>query len=668
MSRRVSFLAVLLYGVLRASAARADAPVAPTLPSPAAASAAPAAPAAADAASLSAPARAKDPNRVTFALVVTNNKSLTLSRPDLRYADDDGAKYYELFRMLAPEENVSLLTTFDRDTSRAFPDLGAKVVAPEKRQVLARFADVARRVGEAKAAGKQVDFYFVFAGHGDVDQGKGFLELEGGRLVSDELEALVRAVPSTRTHVILDSCNAFFVLNARKPGGRRFATGAEAGERLNHALPNVGVFLSTSAEAETFEWSELGAGIFSHAVRSGLSGAADANADGDVTYEELAAFVATASKRIKNARFRPNVFARGPSGRSDEPLFRTRYASGKRFTVEPTFPRLTLRDADEVPWIDAHFEAGAARTLVIPARVAQNATLDVVDGSGAHVRHPTRVNDDVLAVEASTANTVLAARGPGDLFRNLFADPFGPKALAEYKDGVAREPPPVYGVAAEDVARMNELLFHAAETARASRQQQALGLAGLAALYGGTGAILLAGGRDESRSLGTTTLVGSAAPLVFAGWSLLRSSREEKDYAWFRGARGVPSADFMAEAEAKLFALARRDREERRFWRVMGSVVGGIYTSAMLGATIALASSDDNRSVAGLAAVATVGVGLGFALPVIGTFSPTYTERMAEIWLRDPSRLKDAPSPRETSSFTIRPTFAGSGVGLGGTF
>ena len=43
------------------------------------------------------------PARSVFALVVTSNKSQKLSRPDLHYADDDGARYYELFRTMAPE-------------------------------------------------------------------------------------------------------------------------------------------------------------------------------------------------------------------------------------------------------------------------------------------------------------------------------------------------------------------------------------------------------------------------------------------------------------------------------------------------------------------------------------------------------------------------------------
>src|SRR5262249_25541258 len=150
--------------------------------------------------------------------------------------------------------------------------------------------ELAGRIRREQAAGKDTDFYFVYAGHGDVDRGRGFLELRDGAFTSDDLERLLKRVAATRSHVILDSCNSFFVINSRKPGGTRFATPEDATRSLSARLPNVGVFLSTSAEAEVFEWSELQSGIFSHAVRSGLAGAADANGDGVVSYQELAAF------------------------------------------------------------------------------------------------------------------------------------------------------------------------------------------------------------------------------------------------------------------------------------------------------------------------------------------------------------------------------------------
>ena len=158
-------------------------------------------------------------------------------------------------------------------------------------------------------------FYFVFAGHGDVDGGRGFLELADSAFTSEDVEGLLRTVGADEAHVILDSCNSFFVINPRKPGGRRFATPKDAAERAGQAAPPTwACFCPPAPSPEVFEWSELQSGVFSHAVRSGLMGAADANRDGRVSYEELAAFVETAAAEIKNPAYRPKVFARGPNG------------------------------------------------------------------------------------------------------------------------------------------------------------------------------------------------------------------------------------------------------------------------------------------------------------------------------------------------------------------
>ena len=78
----------------------------------------------------------------------------------------------------------------------------------------------------------------------------------------------------------------------------------------------MGVFLSTSADGEAFEWSEIQSGIFSHVVRSGLLGGADADGDGQVSYLELAAFVDTATTDVRNPNMRPHVFSRGACPRA----------------------------------------------------------------------------------------------------------------------------------------------------------------------------------------------------------------------------------------------------------------------------------------------------------------------------------------------------------------
>jgi hypothetical protein len=70
------------------------------------------------------------PARTVFALIVTSNHGVSGAQPDLHYADDDGVKYLELFRMLAPEANVVLHTELDRDTERLYPWARSIVRAP----------------------------------------------------------------------------------------------------------------------------------------------------------------------------------------------------------------------------------------------------------------------------------------------------------------------------------------------------------------------------------------------------------------------------------------------------------------------------------------------------------------------------------------------------------
>jgi hypothetical protein len=120
----------------------------------------------------------------------------------------------------------------------------------------------------------------------------------------------------------------------------------------------------------------------------------------------------------------------------------------------------------------------------------------------------------------------------------------------------------------------------------------------------------------------------------------------------------------MSTAEAKLFALAKRDREERLFWRWFGIVYGGSITAAY-GIMAAHDAIRGDGSFAFTYGAAGFTVGLMIALPVIGTFTPTQSERMAEIWARDPSRAR---LESKRSDFSIKPLFGGTSVGLAGTF
>ena len=619
------------------------------------------------------------PRRSTFALVVTNNHSIELGRPDLRYADDDGVKYAEVFRMLAPPENVHLLTELDRDTSMLHPELLGKTPAPTRAAVAAIAAGIARAVGEARGRGEEVDFYFVFAGHGDVDGGKGFLELRDARFDADDLTALLKSIPATRSHVILDSCNSFFVLNARKPGGRRVAVPEEAAESLKKRLPDTGVFLSTSAEAEVFEWSELQSGIFSHAVRSGLLGAADANLDGVVTYDELAAFVEIASSRVKNPLYRPKVFARGPHGRGDEAIFALGSARGARLELDasPSL-RLTVRDGEDVPWIDVHKEEGTRVVLRLPESLSARISLEEreVTEQGSRVLRRSGFagapDDRPLRLADATPASSGAVRGPDEALRMLFGAPFGPRALAARKASLSQEQPEVFGVSREDVERMRLMLAQVSDLERGRRTLGGATLltASAAALGAGIGVRVAAEHERGALGFAYTYMGLGLLGVGGAAYALVSPSAGEQIYGDFTAgiAAAGPgdAARVFARTEARLHELAGRYRLRRH----LALATGIALTTAAGAGTIAVAATAGASSPGALPKPVQVTL-LGtytmlFGLVTLPNLFPQPIERMVDLWDTDPSLTR---IPRVSiSGLSVVPAPHAVSVGVSGAF
>jgi len=475
---------------------------------------------------LSAPASRGAPpvRRATFAVVIGNNRSLGSRRPDLHYADDDAAKYFAILRTIAPD-GVSLLADFDEDTARLFPEARTRAMAPTRAELLRVGHELTARVEASVRAGNETDLYFVFAGHGDVDEGTGFIELADARFTSADLEQWLRAIPFTRAHVILDSCNSFFMLGERKPGGRYYATSEDAARSLSLRLPNVGVFLSTSAEGESFEWSEIQSGVFSHVVRSGLLGAADADGDGVVSYLELAAFVATATADVPNPNMRPHVFSRGPGGRDEQPIIRTQGRSGVRaFRLSDAAPmRIRLRDRESLPVLDANEEAGTALDITLPEEWTDGA---VIERAGSGVSPSSQL--EAFAVPSTSDVTLAslqpiaprgAARGPAEIFQKLFTRPFGPHALAAYEAEAKAAVPAVYGVSREDAARMDLLLGEIERAERGQRQFTGLVFLGAGAVLAVAGSSILSfGGSLDGQTRGSASFDAGLDLAVGALW------------------------------------------------------------------------------------------------------------------------------------------------------
>jgi hypothetical protein len=575
-----------------------------------------------------------DAGAARLVLIVANNRGEGLGRAELHYADDDGAKYRALFRGAASlPSDVQLLTRFDRDTSRLFTE--APDGPPTRVLLEQKVAALVARRAELRREGRDVELFFVYAGHGDIDRGKGFIQLEDGTFTADDLAALVNKIDATRAHVLLDSCNSLFLVSPRKPGGLHVATSDDAVRALHERMPRVGVFLSTSADGEVFEWSELGAGIFSHAVLSGLSGAADADGNGEVSYAELRAFVDVATQEVKNPRYRPKVFARGPGGDDRAALFAPRMARGRRILLEGPV-RTTLRDADDIPWIDANVESGARVEILLPPALDEGrGTKETIDMTGGAPRVTRRESLDAEATERSEP---VAARGPSEIFRSLFVRPFGPRAFAAEapaNDFGAQ----VYGLSTDDVTRFSTLLAEVADTERSRRHLYGLALVGQAAIYGGMSAVLLTKPRDDTaHGIGVGYAGSAIGSLAVAPWVAFRKGPGEELQIAFERDRARDPRGAVATAEVKLFALAHRERTYR--------IVGGVVVGGLVAGTGVLFALNELRDEPDLETRGVLTTSLLVSTLIWAVvLQPSPIERLADVWRAEPSRPQVSFAP-----------------------
>lgn len=361
-----------------------------------------------------------------FALVVAENQPFTTELQPLRYADDDGVRYRELFRLLNAE--VELLAVLDAETQRRHPEVAGHTRAPTLPELQASLERMNRRMAAARAAGAQVEFYFVFAGHGQVGpDGEGRLHFRDGVLRrSDFLAQVAGGSVADFNHLILDACHASAMVFSR--GAEHHPEDYQAQIRGYLAAqdldryPNTGVMLAATRDQETHEWETFRAGVFSHQVRSGLVGAADTNGDGFIEYSELWAYITAANLSVTIPAARAQVVARPPALDGRRPLVDITDGPRHFLKLSQDFRgRAWLENAAGDRYADFH-PAGEAPVVIALAdagsyylRRGDQEALLALDGSGTFEPPPWRPR-------------AVARRGAVDdaLRRELFGLPFGP--------------------------------------------------------------------------------------------------------------------------------------------------------------------------------------------------------------------------------------------------
>ncbi len=297
-----------------------------------------------------------------YALIVATNRSLDADAEPLRFADDDGARYHELFAVAAREAH--LLAEMDAETRALHP--GAVTSAPTRANLLQELAAMNASMAADRRAGIETDFYFIYTGHGAAEYGEGYVNLADGRLGrSDLFDLVIRPSQATYNHIIIDACQSYYMVYSRGEGEwqpDRVAedySGAISSYQRDFQLdryPNTGVILSTSSDRESHEWSAYAAGIFSHQLRSALVGTADLNIDGSVDYLEVEGYLAAANAAVIDPKARVAVYAKPPRADPGRPLLARGHATSMRTLVlaAPLSGRMYLEDERGVRYSDFH--------------------------------------------------------------------------------------------------------------------------------------------------------------------------------------------------------------------------------------------------------------------------------------------------------------------------
>lgn len=362
-----------------------------------------------------------------YAVIVAYAGDSTTGLVPLEYADDDGARYHELFSQIA--DDVRLFSVLDDASQRTHPASARVARTPRRKDVLAGLTDVFEAARRDVAAGHEVIFYFILVGHGKIgDGGEGYVALLDGSFTrTDVFQEVLAKSPATTNHLIVDACNAYFLVHRR--GGddaapaRKDAVQAFVSRESLARYPNTGVLLSTSTEKETHEWSVYRAGVFSHQVRSAIAGGADVNGDGEVAYSEVAAFLAAANQHVtENARV--DVFVKAPGADVQRPVVDLKQAKFSHWLHVPEGRplRLYLEDSRGVRYVDLHLGGNALTLGLVPSSHYFARTSDGANEIRVDLDVRARID---LERQRMTPATISARGAVDESFRiHLYEEPF----------------------------------------------------------------------------------------------------------------------------------------------------------------------------------------------------------------------------------------------------
>lgn len=197
-----------------------------------------------------------------FAVVVGNDEGMPGELP-LRYAQTDAQRVHEVLLALGEFESLNSVLLVGSD-------------AEKLRRTLISVNDRIRAA--LHQPDTEVMLFVYYSGHADAEA----LHLGASLLPMTELSQLVRGSAATFRMLVVDACQSGAL--TRRKGGRIAAPFPLPDEQI--AGEGLAFLTASTADEDAQESDELRASFFTHALISGLLGAADRDHDGSVLLEE----------------------------------------------------------------------------------------------------------------------------------------------------------------------------------------------------------------------------------------------------------------------------------------------------------------------------------------------------------------------------------------------
>ncbi len=243
------------------------------------------------------------------------------------------------------------------------------VLDPDPDALRAAFSAMEAKLRAARNAGERAQFVFYYSGHSDE---RGLL-LGGVVVPYKDLRALIEQVPADVRLAVLDSC-ASGAFTRLKGGTKRAPLLVKGGEVEGHAF-----LTSSSADEAAQESDRIGGSFFTHYFVTGLRGAADSNADRQVTLNEAYRFAfdeTLARTELSEGGAQHAAYAIRLSGTGDLVMTDLRQATAKLEVQESVGGRLYIRDAGGKLVAELYKPAGSGAVMLALEPGEYRVTLD----------------------------------------------------------------------------------------------------------------------------------------------------------------------------------------------------------------------------------------------------------------------------------------------------